>query len=863
MPMTTLLPETALHVPVTIVPPVTETDSRDVDYSVLPRGLRRPARDFIDRVIEFDCEDQPDEEIIARLIALSEDMTDNPNTADSHQAEVFAIVAEMAARYLGQRPYLVQHLAAYILSHDQIAEMATGEGKTLASVLAICWMALGGKPVHVMTANDYLAQRDAATMGVLYNRLGLSVGVTLTTITVAQKVEAYACDITYGTAIQFGFDHLADHLTLDPDMRVQHDHYWALVDEADSLMLDEAKTPLIISGTAPIADAQEDWAAWAAGLGEQHYDADYIKRQVWLSPHGIASAEHFTNVTNLYHHPRLASLAQAALDAQILKQRDRDYMVTEVNGVPTISIIDEATGRVLTGRRWQDGIHEAVEAKEGVPIRQPAPTLARITIPGYLDLYAHLGGMTGTAKSAEEEFAHLYDLTVVLIPRHVPSRRQDDPDVMYLTMEAKNKAIAGAVREHQRASRPVLIGTPTVEDAHNLSSVMANLGIEHSVLSARHHTAEAAVIAQAGRPGSVTVATNMAGRGVDILLGGNFELLDPELQSTLSPAQFAIDRAKVIEAGGLVVISTARHSSARIDQQLRGRSGRQGEPGLTKGYLSVQDDLLSHMKDSRLTSLVARLGAHGDQGASSKLIDNIVNDVQERYEVLHESQRKEVAKYDKVYAAQRTEIYRYRNQILDQNWRENLASWFSLADENLVLFNQEWPFIGDPVVDSTTGETIAQPSSVTESEVDLSDQVPQSPDEWDEYEATVALDAELAEKQRYVDDLDASITQAQESFIARSENTPDDMRDQVVRMLLCQTLDASWQNELVNLDALREGMGLRRTTGDPVARFGLEAYDLFARMLTRMLAIGVTKCQAVILTTTINDPAPEPVVPSE
>jgi preprotein translocase subunit SecA len=724
-----------------------------------------------------------------------------------------AAAAEAAYRTLGLRPYPEQLLAAYLLTEHYIVEMDTGEGKTLAASLAAALIARH-ESVHVATANDYLAARDATYTKDFYEYLGLRVDVTSNQKTVEEKQAAYASDVIYSTISQFAFDYLTDHLVIDPALRVQKTRQSIIVDEADSVMIDEARTPLIISGPPLAESPQGHWAEFITQLAPYHYEEIPEKRQVWFTASGIKAAEVFAKVPNLYDNPRLAALAHNALSAEVLFKKDRDYLVTE-DTPPQVAIIDEGTGRVLPGRRWQNGIHEAVEAKEGLNVRPPVPTVATISVPAYLDLYAHASGTSGSVVASTDEFAHLYDKEVVSVPRHLPLARTDHPERVFLHASDKHEAVAELVSEFTKNSRPVLVGTPSVAEAHTLSTLFTDKGITHELLSARRHLQEAQVIARAGSPGAVTIATNMAGRGVDILLGGN-----PQ-DTQLSEHDLASARTATMAAGGLVVIATARHSSQRIDIQLKGRSARQGEPGETFTFLSCDDDLLIDSKNSRLRDLIrTQAGEHGY--ATSQLIVKLVDDMQQRVEMAHEAERANARGYERHASAQLTEIYRYRDQILDSSWYENIRHWCALAADYDVLENQNWPFYGDPVIDATTSEVLYEvlPPKEDDDEIVFIEDIPEV-------------------------DVEALTKAAIDTFAANARLIADASKDALVRYLLVTTLDDSWRNNLINIDTLRDGTGLRRTAGDPIAQFSKDVHQLFERMLTRMLALGLGKILTV------------------
>jgi len=820
-------------------PPRVETDVKNVDFSVLPRARRGELKSELRALAGFDFSTSSDSELDDRLAELRAHMSLGDEEAYTSRAEAMALLGEFAARSVGLRPYLVQYLGALVLSDGEIAEMATGEGKTLALAIAAAWAALAGHQVHVMTANDYLAARDAETMGPLFTRAGLTVGVTLDGSARVEQKRAYQCDVIYGTAVQFGFDYLIDHQVLSANDQVQQRREWAFVDEADALLLDEARVPLIISGPRRPALGREKWAAWAKRLPASAYEADHEIRSVWLTPSGIISAEKVAGVSNLYEHPFEAALAQAALHVQVLLERDRDYLVGEHNGQMGVYIVDESTGRVLEGRRWQDGLHEAIEAKEGLEVTGIAATIASVTIPAYLRNYGVVGGMTGTAKSAEEELAHLYDLQVVEVPTHRPRIRQDLDDLLYVTTAEKLEAMTRDVTRYHEQGRPVLIGAPTVEDAELISAHLNRVGMAHQVLSARDHAKEAQVIAQAGRVGAVTVATNMAGRGVDILLGGDPVKLAESGEGDLSTWSEICERerAEVIAAGGLVIMATARHSSKRIDDQLRGRSGRQGEPGTTQFYLSCEDELLAHFGSGRMGTLLERVTRRQGEALSHRMVTGIVDDAQKAIETIHTNQREQLSKFDATYGAQQNEIYRFRDLLLTRGWRENIARWAELADEQFVLEDTQWPFVGDPLRDAATGEIVGADPADTD------------PRYLDEDEPFVPAQ---------VEDRERAIAKLVERFEQNSIDATDEIRDTVLRSVLVRTVDANWQGQLYNLDSVRTGINLRQRLGNPVAQFGIEAHQMFERMLRRMLASGVVHIRGLTMTIQVPD-APEEV----
>jgi len=803
---------------VVTVAPATYEKVSGVDMSPVNWSLRSSYRKDLGALAEFDFSSLSDSDLDVKVAQISRDLHEVGVAAK--RAEALALLGEVAARTLGLRPYLVQHLGAMVVADGNVAEMATGEGKTLSVALAAALGALAGHQVHVMTANDYLAGRDAKDLSGFFARLGLSVGVTLEQGEIAQRADAYQCNVVYGTAMRFGFDFLMDHMVIGRELQVQRGHDWAIVDEADALLIDEARTPLIISGDPFVGTERAHWAVFAAGLGEDDYELDWANGAAWLTETGIAKAEAFAEVENLYEHPNLAELASKALFAQTMMIRDRDYILVGEGDEARVAIVDEGTGRVLEGRRWQDGLHAAVEAKEGVVVRGERRTMATVTIPAYLDDYELLGGMSGTAEDAAEELAHLYDLQVISIPTHRPRIRIDEPDSLYLTKHEKFEAMASDIAGYIAQGRPILIGAPTVADAEDISASLSKIGVAHSVLSARDNLREAEIIAEAGRPGAVTVATNMAGRGVDILLGGDTRGVGPE-----EAKELAENRQKVLAAGGLVVMATARHSSKRIDNQLRGRAGRQGEPGTTKFYLSFEDDLLVHFSTSSVSSAFSRVAKLTGGALRSKRVTSVVDDAQKRAELSEVAQRQHLAKLDRVYQEQQREVYRFRDELLSCGWRENVRAWWKMTaragalpnllagfdahdDEALVAFLRQngGTLLGDAVVD-----------------------------EFDEVDEEMSFD------------VGAVATGDIEAFAERSVGAPDADIDYLVRAILVETLDASWRNQLLNLDALREGIDLRRSVGDVATQFGFEAFDLFARMMARMGAIGVAKIRSTSL----------------
>src|SRR5579875_2367500 len=612
------------------------------------------------------------DELRARLahwrskISPSEDREEREEVMLDALPEVFAIVREAAKRTLGQRHFDVQLMGGIVLHQGKIAEMKTGEGKTLVATLPAVLNALTGRGVHVVTVNDYLAKRDAEWMGQIYRYLGLSVGVIVHGLTDAERKKAYQCDITYGQNNEFGFDYLRDNMKYSLDDYVQREHHYAIVDEVDSILIDEARTPLIISG--PSEESTETYYVVDRIIPllrpEQHYTVDEKLRTVVLTEEGVAKVERLLGVDNLYD-PRNINLlhhVNQALKAHTLFKRDVDYVVKDGE----VIIVDEFTGRLMPGRRWSDGLHQAIEAKEGVKIESENQTLATITFQNYFRMYQKLAGMTGTADTEAAEFASIYKLDVTVIPTNRPLIRIEYPDIVYRTEEEKFRNVAKEIKALHEKGQPVLVGTISVEKSERLSNLLKKMGVKHEVLNAKNHEREAHIIAQAGRKGAVTVSTNMAGRGTDILLGGNADfLLEDRLKKygkspeTMPPEeleamreeirrQVEAEHEEVVKLGGLHVIGTERHESRRIDNQLRGRAGRQGDPGSSRFYLSLQDDLLRIFGGERMQRLMLRLGMEEDVPIESRLITKRIAAAQKAVEAQHFAARKHLLEYDDV-----------------------------------------------------------------------------------------------------------------------------------------------------------------------------------------------------------------------
>jgi preprotein translocase subunit SecA len=764
-------------------------------------------------------------------------------TLDDLLPEAFATVREAAKRVLGQRAYDVQVLGGTALHQGDIAEMKTGEGKTLTSTMPIYLNALSGRGVHVVTVNPYLASRDAEWMGRIYRFLGLEVGLVFSQQPKPDKRVAYAADVTYGTNNEFGFDFLRDHMVLKAADKVQRGHAYAIVDEVDSILIDEARTPLIISG--PADQATEWYSVFAKRVvprlkNEEHYEVDEAKRTVAVTEEGVTKVEQLLGVENLYEsvNTPLIHHLQNAIRAKELYRRDDEYIVEEGE----VHIVDEHTGRTLYGRRYSEGLHQAIEAKEGVRIKEENQTLATITLQNYYRQYEKLAGMTGTAKTEEGEFAHIYSIGVVQVPTNRPIQRADAADQIYKTEVAKLDAGLKDLVERNAKGQPILIGTVSVEKSEKLSAMLTKRGIAHEVLNAKNHFREADIVAQAGRIGAVTVATNMAGRGVDIMLGGNPENLaaqeaarqcaaqeidraeDPEAYARLYDAaleRFAAEcRAegdKVRSLGGLYVLATERHESRRIDNQLRGRSGRQGDPGESRFYLSLEDDLMRLFNASAVESIMTRLKLPDDMPIEAKMVSKAVARAQAQVESRNFEIRKNVLKYDDVMNKQREVIYAQRSVVLEG------------SDEQVAAFAED--FVEDGI--KAVVQTYAPPGVYGE--------------EWNLDELWPALTA-MYPVSLSLDDVKAravELTSEQlvdmvaEDAIDRYEEReadlgPDTMR-QVERRVMLSVVDRIWREHLYEMDHLRDGIGLRAVgQRDPLVEYQREAYEAFNEMRTRI-----------------------------
>ena len=759
----------------------------------------------------------------------------NGTTLDELLPEAFAVVREAAKRTLGQRHYDVQLMGGAALHRGNIAEMRTGEGKTLVATLPSYLNALSGKGVHVVTVNDYLAERDSEWMGRVHRFLGLKVGVILASMTPAERREAYAADITYGTNNEFGFDYLRDNMAWTLDDCVQRGHNFAVVDEVDSILIDEARTPLIISGSA---DKPTKWYVEFANIAgklerDLHYEVDEKKKTSGILEAGITKVEELLGINNLYESANtpLISYLNNSIRAKELFKRDRDYVV--MNG--ELLIVDEHTGRILSGRRYSEGLHQALEAKERIEIRDENQTLATITLQNYFRLYNRLSGMTGTAMTEASEFHQIYKLGVIPIPTNRSMVRIDQPDLVYKTEAGKFAAVAQDIVERHRKGQPVLVGTVSVEKSEELSSVLKKNGIPHEVLNAKHHEREAAIVARAGIKGAVTVATNMAGRGTDIMLGGNPEFMaDFEIQKRgISPvdnpteyeAAWADEIAKqkaailkgheeVVALGGLYVLGTERHESRRIDNQLRGRSGRQGDPGESRFYLSLQDDLMRRFNSGMVERVLNAAGLPEDMPIESKMVSNSIKSAQTQVEAQNFEIRKNVLKYDDVLNRQREVIYGERRLVLEgadiseqtkEFLTETLAAYISAA--TLEGFGEDWDL-------DALWSAIHSIYPISFSVEDLEREVG----------SRGALDTEFL--------IEKVSTDALAAYAKREETLGSDVMRELERKVLLSVLDRKWREHLYEMDYLQEGIGLRAMAQrDPLVEYQREGFDLFAAMM--------------------------------
>lgn len=773
-----------------------------------------------------------DDAALANQTLLFRERLANGEKLDNILPEAFATVREAARRTLGQRHYDVQMIGGIVLHRGEIAEMRTGEGKTLVATLATYLNALPGEGVHVITVNDYLAKRDAEWMAQVYGFLGLTTGVIIPNLTDQERRDAYAADITYGTNNEFGFDYLRDNMKYDRASMVQRPFSMAIVDEVDSVLIDEARTPLIISG--PTDDRSELYMgvdAIVKQLVPIDYEKDEKQRTVVLTEDGTEKVERMLEDAGLlvganlydFENTQVVHHLNQALRANVMFKRDIDYIVKEGK----VIIIDEFTGRMMDGRRWSDGLHQAVEAKEGVQIEPENQTLASITFQNYFRMYPKLSGMTGTAATEAAEFYDIYKMNVVTIPTNLPVARVDEEDEFYKTTEEKFGAIAKKIREHSAKGQPVLVGTVSIEKSELLSEFLKKEGVEHAVLNARHHELEAGIVAQAGRLGAVTIATNMAGRGTDIQLGGNLEFRihdelegmeeGPQRDAAIEQikAEIAAEKARVIEAGGLFVLGTERHESRRIDNQLRGRSGRQGDPGLSRFYLSLDDDLLRIFGSNTLFAKMMRNNIEDGEAIGSKWLSKAIETAQKKVEARNYDIRKQVVEYDDVMNDQRKVIYEQRADIMDADTVGEVVTDMRLETVNSI--------VGDA----------CPPNSY--------------PEQWDvaglkeKVSSMLAIEAPVDEWIRTEDAIGPELVEeriremADEHVNSKAAELDPETWTQIEKSILLQNLDHHWKEHLAMLDALRQVVHLRAyAQKTPINEYKHEAFAMFERMLANI-----------------------------
>ena len=749
--------------------------------------------------------------------------------------EAFAVVREAAKRTLGQRHYDVQLMGGAALHKGNIAEMRTGEGKTLVSTLPAYLNALTGKGVHIVTVNDYLAERDSEWMGRVHRFLGLRVGVILSSMSPSERREAYAADITYGTNNEFGFDYLRDNMAWSLSDCVQREHNFAIVDEVDSILIDEARTPLIISGPA---DKATKWYMEFANIvgkliRDNHYEVDEKKRTVSILDPGVTRVEEALGIENLYEavNTPMIGYLNNAIRAKELFKRDKDYVV--MNG--ELLIVDEHTGRMLAGRRYSEGLHQALEAKERIEIQDENQTLATITLQNYFRLYKKLGGMTGTAMTEASEFMQIYKLGVIPIPTNKSMVRIDQSDLIYKSESGKFTAVAEDIVARHKKGQPVLVGTVSVEKSEELSAILKKNGIAHEVLNAKQHEREASIIARAGSVGAVTVATNMAGRGTDIMLGGNPEFMadfelqrqglnpaeTPEQYEKAWPAEIAKQKAAVeksheivVSLGGLYVLGTERHESRRIDNQLRGRSGRQGDPGESRFYLSLQDELMRRFNSGLVERFLGAAGMPEETPLESKIVSNAIKSAQTQVESLNFEMRKNVLKYDDVMNKQREVVYSERREVLEGADIKDLVSQF--LNETIAAY-----------IDAATASGVSEDWDLTTLWKALKVLFPISftADQLlNEIGGSSALDAELL--------LDRVLADANAAYQKRESDLSPVVMRELERKILLSVLDRKWREHLYEMDYLQEGIGLRAMAQrDPLVEYQREGYDLFTAMM--------------------------------
>ncbi len=744
--------------------------------------------------------------------------------------EAFATVREASVRTIGQRHFDVQLIGGIALHKGTIAEMKTGEGKTLVSTLAGYLNALSGKGVHIVTVNDYLAKRDSEWMGTIYKFLGISVGLLQNGMRLSLKKPAYEADITYGTNSEFGFDYLRDNMVTRPEMRVQRGHHYAIVDEVDSILIDEARTPLIISGAGTkSAGTYKDFAKAVRGLTpDVDFEMDEAKHTIATTEIGLEKVERALNIDDIYNDEtgQLVNHLQQALKAEYMFHRDQQYVVIDGE----VKIVDEFTGRIMEGRRYSEGLHQAIEAKENVQVREENQTLATITLQNYFLMYDKLSGMTGTAMTEDAEFREVYHVPVQVIPPNRPVKREDLDDLVYRTIDAKFEAVVRDVEERHQNGQPVLVGTVSIDNSERISRILSKRGIKHNVLNAKFHEREAQIIAQAGREGAVTIATNMAGRGTDILLGGNPDVMAEDIlrNQGIEPAEAtqeqkeaarkeakeicATERDAVTAAGGLCVIGTERHESRRIDNQLRGRSGRQGDPGQTQFYLSLEDDLMRRFGGDRMDGVAAMMQRYelpDDMPIKAKIVTKLVEGAQRKVEEVNFAMRKNVLDYDDVMNKQRQVIYAERNKILDGKDLMDLIETVTASTTQRICEEfcygdaDEWDLEGlEKWLTELTGKT------------DL---------------------PEFTEDTKF-EQLEEDVTAfVQKTFDEKTQKLGEEVMRELAAQVMLRVIDTRWMAYLQEMDYLKTGIGLRGFgQRDPLVEYKTEAYEAFTLLVNTM-----------------------------
>ncbi|HSQ87330.1 preprotein translocase subunit SecA [Romboutsia sp.] len=807
---------------------------------------KKELKKFNKKVDEIDSlepkfESMSDKEL-KNMTDIFKERLNNGESIDSILPEAFAVVREASKRVLGMRHYRVQLIGGIVLHQGRIAEMKTGEGKTLVATAPVYLNALTGKGVHVVTVNDYLAKRDKEQMGKVYEFLGMTVGVIVHGQNPQVRRSQYQCDITYGTNNEYGFDYLKDNMVIHKEQMVQRELNYAIVDEVDSILVDEARTPLIISGPGDKSThLYGDANTFILTLKPENYELDEKQKSVSLTDSGIQKAEVYFNVENitdvahmeLYHH------INQALKAHIIMKRDVDYVSKDGE----IIIVDEFTGRLMFGRRYSEGLHQAIEAKEGLKIQRESKTLATVTFQNYFRMYNKLSGMTGTAKTEEEEFKAIYKMDVVQIPTNKPILRQDLPDAVYKNEKGKFNAVAEDIIERHAYKQPILVGTVSIENSELLSQLLKRRGVKHEVLNAKHHDKEAEIIAQAGRLGAVTIATNMAGRGTDIVLGGNPTFLTKKEMKRLGydesvinkvdaslegiavegneelfaaraeyeklykkyKGQIEQEQAEVVKAGGLAIIGTERHESRRIDNQLRGRAGRQGDPGSSRFYISLQDDLMRLFGSDRISTVVEKIGLEEDMPIEHKMLTKSIESAQKKVEGRNFGIRKHVLQYDDVMNKQREIIYAERRRVLEgENLQEQIQGMIhSLIEDAANIYTQEEGFNVDGFRDYLYHLFMPKGS------IEIPDM----------------------EKLNTAEIIEAVYEIAMKIYNAKEERIGSERMREVERVILLQSVDNHWIDHIDAMDQLRQGIGLRAIgQQDPVVAYKMEGFDMFDEM---------------------------------